>query len=89
MRSKADILAECVDALLVGKDSDTVLKRYPECVDELSALMSTVRKVRAASNSFQVLVRPEEPPVTQRWRGAAGQPASATVNQSRHHRTLT
>jgi hypothetical protein len=59
MRSKVDILAECVDALLVGQEPNDILEHYPEAIEELSPLMNTVRKVRATSNNFEVLMRPE------------------------------
>src|SRR3989304_2638079 len=58
-RKKADVLAECLDALLMGAEPGDILKRYPRYTEELSGLLEVAKRVRATAPNFQVLPQPE------------------------------
>ncbi len=44
--NKAEILAECIEALRAGKDIEPILRRHPEARDEIEALVEVWKEIR-------------------------------------------
>jgi hypothetical protein len=49
VNKRSEILAECVDALLAGRDPYSVLDRFPEDAPQLTRLVETARQVRTST----------------------------------------
>jgi hypothetical protein len=55
MSRRADILAECIDALFRGAEPEEVLRRYPKDASDIAPLVETARRLRSTRPDFEAL----------------------------------